>query len=61
MKAAVVGAGPAGLTIAVLLARWGYDITIFDARDKIGGVMRYGIPQLPPARQRAGRFPVPPP
>ncbi len=35
---------PAGLTIAVLLARWGYDITIFDARDKIGGVMRYGIP-----------------
>ena len=44
MKADVVGAGPAGLTIAVLLARWGYDITIFDARDKIGGVMRYGIP-----------------
>ena len=44
MKAAVVGSGPAGLTVAVLLARWGYDITIFDARDKIGGVMRYGIP-----------------
>ena len=44
MKAAVVGSGPAGLTVAVLLARWGYDVTIFDARDKIGGVMRYGIP-----------------
>ena len=44
MKAAVVGSGPAGLTIAVLLARWGYDVTIFDTRDKIGGVMRYGIP-----------------
>ena len=29
---------------SVLLARWGYDVTIFDARDKIGGVMRYGIP-----------------
>ena len=43
-KVAIIGAGPAGLTIAVLLARWGYDITIFDARDKIGGVMRYGIP-----------------
>ena len=43
MKAAVVGSGPAGLTIAVLLARWGYDVTIFDTRDKIGGVMRYGI------------------
>ena len=44
MKAAVVGSGPAGLTVAVLLARWGYDITIFDARDMLGGVMRYGIP-----------------
>ncbi len=44
MKAAVVSSGPAGLTVAVLLARWGYDVTIFDARDKIGGVMRYGIP-----------------
>ena len=44
MKATVVGSGPAGLTVAVLLARWGYDVTIFDARDKIGGVMRYGIP-----------------
>ena len=46
MKAAVVGAGPAGLTIAVLLARWGYDVTIFEARDKIGGMMRYGIPNF---------------
>ena len=44
IKVAVVGSGPAGLTVAVLLARWGYDVTIFDARDKIGGVMRYGIP-----------------
>ena len=46
MKAAVVGSGPAGLTIAVLLARWGYDVTIFEARDKIGGMMRYGIPNF---------------
>lgn len=46
MKAAIVGSGPAGLTIAVLLARWGYDITIFEARDKIGGIMRYGIPNF---------------
>ncbi len=44
MRAAIIGSGPAGLTIAVLLARWGYDITIFESRDKIGGVMRYGIP-----------------
>lgn len=46
MRAAIIGSGPAGLTIAVLLARWGYDITIFEARDKIGGVMRYGIPNF---------------
>ena len=46
MKAAVVGSGPAGLTIAVLLARKGYDVTIFEARNRIGGMMRYGIPNF---------------
>ena len=46
MKAAVIGSGPAGLTIAVLLARWGYDITIFESRGKVGGMMRYGIPNF---------------
>ena len=46
MRAAVVGSGPAGLTIAVLLQRWGYEVTIFEAHDKIGGVMRYGIPNF---------------
>ncbi len=45
-KVAVIGAGPAGLTIAVILARYGYQITIFDSKDKIGGVMRYGIPDF---------------
>ena len=43
-KAAIIGAGPAGLTIAIILARYGYQVTIFDSRDKIGGVLRYGIP-----------------
>ena len=46
MKAAVVGSGPAGLTVAVLLARWGYDVTIFESRYRIGGMMRYGIPNF---------------
>ena len=46
MKAAVVGSGPAGLTIAVILARYGYDVTIFESHDKIGGVLRYGIPEF---------------
>ena len=45
-KAAIIGSGPAGLTIAVILARYGYDVTIFEAHDKIGGVLRYGIPEF---------------
>ena len=45
-RVAIVGAGPAGLTIAVILARYGYGVTIFDSKDKIGGVMRYGIPDF---------------
>ena len=45
-RAAVIGADPAGLTIAIILARYGYQVTIFDGRDKIGGVMRYGIPDF---------------
>ena len=36
MKVAIVGSGPAGLTIAVILARYGYQVTIFDIHDKIG-------------------------
>ena len=46
MRVAIIGAGPAGLTIAVILARYGYDVTIFDTHDKIGGVLRYGIPEF---------------
>ena len=46
MKVAIVGSGPAGLTIAVLLARKGYKVTIFEEKDKIGGILRYGIPEF---------------
>ena len=42
----IVGSGPAGITIAISLARRGYDVTIFEAKDKIGGVLRYGIPEF---------------
>ena len=45
-RAAIIGSGPAGLTIAVVLARYGYDVTIFESHDKIGGVLRYGIPEF---------------
>ena len=45
-KVAIIGAGPAGITIAIILAKRGYQITVFESRDKIGGIMRYGIPEF---------------
>ena len=45
-KIAVIGAGPAGLTCAGDLARLGYDVTIFEALHKPGGVLTYGIPEF---------------
>lgn len=45
-KVAVIGAGPAGITIAILLTQEGYSVTIFDGKDKIGGVLQYGIPEF---------------
>lgn len=44
-KIAVVGSGPSGLTCAYQLARLGYPVTIFEARKKSGGMLRYGIPE----------------
>lgn len=43
-RVAIVGSGPAGITIAVLLAQKGHSVTLFESREKIGGVLRYGIP-----------------
>ncbi len=45
-KVAIVGSGPAGLTIAIILARYGYQVTIFEGKDKIGGILRHGIPEF---------------
>lgn len=45
-KVAVIGSGPAGLTCAGDLARMGYDVTIFEALHKEGGVLVYGIPEF---------------
>ena len=44
--AAVIGSGPAGLTVAVQLAKQGYGVTIFEEKDRIGGMMQYGIPDF---------------
>lgn len=46
IKVAVIGAGPAGLTCAGDLAKLGYDVTIFEAFHKAGGVLVYGIPEF---------------
>lgn len=45
-KVAVIGSGPAGLTVAADLAKLGYDITIFEALHEPGGVLVYGIPEF---------------
>ena len=42
----VVGAGPAGITIAILMTCRGYRVTVFEIREKIGGILRYGIPEF---------------
>lgn len=44
-KVAIVGGGPAGLTAAYYLRTLGHEVTVFDMMDKMGGMLRYGIPQ----------------
>jgi glutamate synthase (NADPH/NADH) small chain len=45
-KVAIVGGGPAGMTAAIKLREAGFSITIFDSNERLGGVLRYGIPQF---------------
>jgi glutamate synthase (NADPH/NADH) small chain len=45
-KVAIVGAGPAGITVAGDLVRWGHQVVIFEALHLAGGVLMYGIPQF---------------
>ena len=46
IKLAVIGSGPAGLAAAGDLAKFGYDVTVFEALHEIGGVLKYGIPEF---------------
>ncbi len=43
---AVVGSGPAGMAVAQQLARAGHDVTVFEKNDRVGGLLRYGIPDF---------------
>lgn len=45
-KVAIVGAGPAGLAAAQQLARAGHDVTVYEKNDRVGGLLRYGIPDF---------------
>ena len=45
-RVAVIGSGPAGIVISFLLAAKNYDVTIFEGQDRIGGILRYGIPEF---------------
>jgi glutamate synthase (NADPH/NADH) small chain len=45
-KVAVVGSGPAGMAAAQQLARAGHDVTVFEKNDRVGGLLRYGIPDF---------------
>ena len=55
-RVAIIGSGPAGITIAVKLAELGHRITIFERMDKIGGMMRYGIPAFRLPRKIIDRY-----
>lgn len=46
IKIAVVGSGPAGLSFAGDMVKFGYDVTVFEALHELGGVLRYGIPEF---------------
>jgi glutamate synthase (NADPH) small chain len=45
-KIAIVGSGPAGMAAAQQLARTGHDVTVFEKNDRVGGLLRYGIPDF---------------
>ncbi len=58
VKVAIIGSGPAGLACASDLAKWGYDVTIFEALHKAGGVLEYGIPEFRLPKEKVLRHEV---
>ncbi|MGH3778166.1 MAG: glutamate synthase subunit beta [Pseudonocardiaceae bacterium] len=54
-KVAVVGSGPAGLAAAQQLSRVGHDVVVYERADRIGGLLRYGIPEFKMAKHRLDR------
>ena len=56
MKIAVIGAGPAGISMSIFMAQRGFQVTLMEAQDQIGGVLRYGIPDFRLPRQRVDAY-----
>jgi glutamate synthase (NADPH/NADH) small chain len=54
-KAAVIGSGPAGLAAAQQLTRAGHEVTVYERADRIGGLLRYGIPEFKMEKQHLDR------
>ena len=54
-KVGIIGSGPAGMAAAQQLARAGHDVTLFERSDRIGGLMRYGIPEFKMEKHRLDR------
>lgn len=56
MKIAVIGAGPAGISMSIFMAQKGFQVTLMEAQDQIGGVLRYGIPDFRLPRERIDAY-----
>ena len=56
MKIAIIGAGPAGISMSIFMAQRGFDVTLMEQQDKIGGVLRYGIPAFRLPKDRVDAY-----
>lgn len=56
MKIAIIGAGPAGISMSIFMAQKGFEVTLMEAQDQIGGVLRYGIPDFRLPRERVDAY-----
>lgn len=56
MRVAVIGAGPAGISMSIFLAQKGFKVTLMESQEKIGGVLRYGIPEFRLSKDRVDAY-----
>ena len=56
MRIAIIGAGPAGISMSIFMAQKGFKVTLMEAEDQIGGVLRYGIPDFRLPREKVDAY-----